>query len=54
LDVLTKDRESVNGVSLDEEAANLLTYQRSYQASIRMMTAVDDMLDRVINHMGSV
>jgi flagellar hook-associated protein 1 len=54
LDVLNKDRESVNGVSLDEEAANLIKYQRSYQASIRMMTAVDDMLDRVINNMGSV
>ena len=53
LDVLTKDRESVNGVSLDEEAANLLKFQRSYQASIRMMTAVDDMLNRVINNMGS-
>jgi flagellar hook-associated protein FlgK len=52
LDVLTKDRESVNGVSLDEEAANLIKYQRSYQASIRMMTAVDDMLNRVINNMG--
>jgi flagellar hook-associated protein 1 FlgK len=54
LATLTTDRESVNGVSLDEEAANLLTYQASYQASIRMMTAVDDMLDRVVNHMGSV
>jgi flagellar hook-associated protein FlgK len=52
LDVLTKDRESVGGVSLDEEAANLMAYQRSYQASIRMMTAVDDMLNRVINNMG--
>jgi flagellar hook-associated protein 1 len=54
LDVLVKDRESVNGVSLDEEAANLVKYQNSYNASIRMMTAVDGMLDRVINHMGTV
>lgn len=54
LTALTTDRESVSGVSLDEEAAELIKYQRSYQAAIRMMTAVDDMLDRVINGMGKV
>jgi flagellar hook-associated protein 1 FlgK len=49
--VMDTQRESATGVSLDEEAANLVKYQRSYQASIRLMTAVDDMLDRVINQM---
>jgi flagellar hook-associated protein 1 len=53
-DVMAKQRESVTGVSLDEEAANLMKYQRSYQASVRVMTAVDEMLDRVINGMGTV
>jgi len=52
LSVLTSNRESVAGVNLDEEAANLMKFQRSYQASIRMMTAVDDLLNRVINNMG--
>ena len=51
-DVMDQQRESVNGVSLDEEAANLVKYQRSYQASIRLMTTVDEMLDRIINNMG--
>jgi len=54
MDALTKDRESVNGVSLDEEAANLVKFQNSYNASIRMMTAVDSMLDKVISSMGLV
>lgn len=44
--VLNEQRESVNGVSLDEEAANMLQYQRSYQAAVRVMTAADDMIDR--------
>lgn len=54
LKVMDNQRESVTGVSLDEEAANLMKYQRSYQACIRVMTAVDEMLDRIINGMGSV
>ncbi|MCE1252366.1 MAG: hypothetical protein LWX83_02330, partial [Anaerolineae bacterium] len=54
LTALVQDRESVAGVSLDEEAANLIKYQQAYNASIRMMTAVDEMLDRVINNMGTV
>ena len=52
VDVMKTQRESTTGVNLDEEAANLVKYQRSYNASIRMMTAVDEMLDRVINNMG--
>jgi flagellar hook-associated protein 1 FlgK len=51
---LDQQREAVSGVSLDEEAANLATAQRSYQAAARMLTAIDEMLDRVINGMGIV
>ncbi|NPV84672.1 MAG: flagellar hook-associated protein FlgK [Anaerolineae bacterium] len=54
VDVMKQQRDSVNGVSLDEEAANMVKYQRSYQASIRMLTTVDEMLDRIINNMGLV
>jgi flagellar hook-associated protein 1 len=54
LSALVQDRESVNGVSLDEEAADLIKFQQAYNAAIRMMTAVDEMLDRVINNMGTV
>jgi flagellar hook-associated protein 1 FlgK len=47
-------RDSVSGVNLDEEAANLIKYQRAYQAATRMITALDEMMDKVINGMGVV
>jgi flagellar hook-associated protein 1 FlgK len=45
---------SSSGVSIDEETANLLTYQRSYQASSRVLSTVDETLDILINHTGRV
>ncbi|MCX6079886.1 MAG: flagellar hook-associated protein FlgK [Chloroflexi bacterium] len=51
---LGTQRESVSGVSLDEEAANMAKTQKAYQASARMLTAYDEMLDIVINRMGLV
>ena len=51
---LDQQRESVGGVSLDEEAAKLVQTQRAYEAAARMMTTVDQMLDRLINGMGLV
>lgn len=47
-------RQSVSGVSLDEEMANMIMYQHSYNAAARAMTTFDQMLDRVINNMGLV
>ena len=47
-------RESYSGVSLDEEAANLVKIQRAYQAAARMVNAMDEMLDTIINGMGLV
>ena len=41
-------RESVSGVSLDEEAANLVKYQRSYQAAAKMISAFDALLEDVL------
>ena len=49
---LRQQRESASGVSLDEEAASLARYQRTYQALARLMTSLDEMLDQVINGMG--
>ena len=54
LDALEEQRQATSGVSLDEEAANLVRYQRTYQAAARLMTAMDEMMDRVINGMGRV
>jgi flagellar hook-associated protein 1 FlgK len=51
---LSDQRESVAGVNLDEEAANLMKFQRGYQAATRVMNAYDEMLDKVINGMGLV
>jgi flagellar hook-associated protein 1 FlgK len=47
-------RQSVSGVSLDEEMANMIKFQHAYNASARALTAVDEMLDKVINGMGVV
>ena len=47
-------RESVQGVSLDEEMTNLIRYQHAYDAAARVITAMDQALDTVINKMGIV
>ncbi|HEY7829849.1 MAG TPA: flagellar hook-associated protein FlgK [Solirubrobacteraceae bacterium] len=49
---ISNQRQSVSGVSLDEEMTNLISYQRGYQASARTLTAMDQMLDTLINHTG--
>ena len=41
-------------VSLDEENANLLAAQHAYQAAARVMSAIDQALDTLINHTGTV
>ncbi len=45
---LTTLRESNSGVSLDEELTNLVKYQRSYQASAKLITTATDMMDIVL------
>ncbi|WP_406678082.1 flagellar hook-associated protein FlgK [Moorella sp. ACPs] len=52
VDQLTNRKESISGVSLDEEMANMLQYQRAYEAAARMITTLDAMLDKIINGMG--
>ncbi|QDY89220.1 flagellar hook-associated protein FlgK [Arthrobacter sp. UKPF54-2] len=47
-------RASQVSVSLDEENVNLLTNQHAYQAAARVMTAVDEALDVLINRTGLV
>nr|WP_218860255.1 flagellar hook-associated protein FlgK [Petropleomorpha daqingensis] len=42
-------RESVSGVNLDEEMSNLLQYQHAYAAAGKLVSAVNDMLDTLIN-----
>lgn len=54
VDQLINRKESISGVSLDEEMSNMLLYQRAYEASARMITTLDSMLDKIINGMGVV
>ena len=52
LNQLLNQKESVAGVSLDEEMTNLIKFQKSYVASARIVTLIDDMLEKIINGMG--
>jgi flagellar hook-associated protein 1 FlgK len=47
-------RESVSGVNLDEEMANMLSFQHAYSAAARLVTAIDEALNTLINGMGVV
>ncbi len=47
-------QQSSAGVDLDEENVNLLSYQHAYQGAARVLTAVDEMLDTIINRVGLV
>lgn len=51
---LDEQRQAVGGVSLDEEAANLMQTQKAYEAAARVLNAVDEMLDKLINGTGLV
>lgn len=49
LDSLQQQRDSVSGVSLDEEMANLIQFQHSYTANAKVISTIDQLLDVVIN-----
>lgn len=42
-------RDSASGVSLDEEAANLIRYQRAYEAGAKMIQVADELIQAVLN-----
>jgi flagellar hook-associated protein 1 FlgK len=47
-------RQSVSGVSIDEEMANMIKFQQAYGAAARMITTIDQMLNTLINNTGVV
>ena len=49
LQQLQDQRGSISGVSLDEEAANIVQFQTAYQASARVITTIDTMLADAVN-----
>ena len=52
LQQLQDQRGSISGVSLDEEAANMVQFQRAYEAAARIVDTVNQMMQTVI-HMGT-
>ena len=46
---LSDQRNSISGVSLDEEASNLIRYQNAYQAAAKIITTISDLTQTVIN-----
>jgi flagellar hook-associated protein 1 FlgK len=57
-DIQTHDvdnlRLSISSVSLDDEMVNMIKYQHAYEGASRIITAMDEMLDRLINSTGLV
>ena len=47
--MLLQQRDSIGGVSLDEEMADLMRFQKAFAASARLITTVDEMLNDVVN-----
>ncbi|QBK25340.1 flagellar hook-associated protein FlgK [Ureibacillus thermophilus] len=48
------NRASMSSVSLDEEMTDMIRFQQAYNANARMITVIDETLDKIINGMGRV
>ncbi len=48
VETLQAQREALSGVSLDEEAVNLMRYQRAFQGAARVVTVVDELMDTML------
>ena len=48
LDELVQRREAISGVSVDEESANIIKYQRAYEASAQFIAAVSEMIEYML------
>lgn len=49
VDQLKNTRESISGVSLDEEATKMIEFQKSFEANARIIKMADEMFDTVLN-----
>ncbi|WP_332674671.1 flagellar basal body rod C-terminal domain-containing protein, partial [Aromatoleum sp.] len=45
----TDAQQALSGVNLDEEAANLIRYQQSYQAAARVMSVAGTLFDEILS-----
>jgi flagellar hook-associated protein 1 FlgK len=49
---LQNQRDSISGVDLNEEAANMMNLQRGYQASARFISVISQLTDQLVNQFG--
>jgi flagellar hook-associated protein 1 FlgK len=49
LEFCTNQRESVSGVSLDEEMAKLIVYQNAYEAAAKIISVLDELMETILN-----
>ncbi len=52
LAALQTQRDRVSGVDLDEEATNMMAFQRGYQASARFISVINQLTDQLVNQFG--
>lgn len=52
VDQLEGRRQEISGISLDEEAANLVKYQKSFEAAAKMIGIADELLDTLLQMTG--
>jgi flagellar hook-associated protein 1 FlgK len=50
--LVNQQRQSLSGVSMDEEMADLLKYQHAFEASSKVISIIDGLLDIVVNRLG--
>lgn len=51
---IDEKRKSISGVSLDEEMADMIKFQHSYVANSRVINAIDEMIETIVNRVGIV
>ena len=52
MDDLRNLRDSISGVNIDEELAEIIKFQHGYNAAAKFVSVIDQMLDTVINRLG--
>lgn len=53
MNYITTNKQSVSGVSLDEEMSEMVKFQHAYNASARMINTIDEMIDLIVNRLGA-